>query len=154
MISETPIHWYGLPDLRDGSIDLKQWGPIPVESWHARSMLRLSPTSMTKMIAGDLVDTGWFFGRERILLGSLPQTARCFYIEQLFMPDTIHESQNYLYAQSDIRAALGISPKTIYNKVNTGRMVREMLPNGGFRYPHWGMEEGMAIKVRELYLNS
>ena len=152
MIAETPIHWYGLPDLRDGSMDLKTWGLLPVERWLARTMLNLSPAAFRLIMRDGKIDMIDVMGRNRILLRGLPQTARCFFIEQVFMPESIKESQNYLYKQGQIRKALnGCTAKKIYWLVDSGQMVRELMPGGGFRYPHWGMEESLAIKVRDIH---
>lgn len=154
MISDSPIHFYGLPDLRDGSLDLKTWGTLPVERWHARTLLNVTAQNFSRILKEDLIEKCYVLGRERVMLRGLSQTARCLYIEQVFMPDHLPDSQNFLYKQSDIRGAMGCTPKHIYNLVNTGRMIREMLPGGGFRYPHWGMTSRMAIKVREHFLST
>ena len=150
----TPMVWAGLPDLRDGSPDLEIWGMHHIRRPLASKLMNCSMRLVNKMFDQGQIEKTWFWGRPGMRLQSLPQTARCLWVESLFMPDMLMESKNYLYKSSDVCKVTGISSRTLIYMTGQGQMTREVLPSFGYRDPHWGMDQDVAAKVREVYLNS
>ena len=142
-----PTVWHGLPDLRDKSKDLTLWSGLPVPCWHVAHLLGLRKPNVYKMISEGVVEATEVLGRRCIKLGSLPQTARCQYIEHLFRDYLVPD--NILHRSKTICAAMRITRKGLKVLYDTGQIEREYLPTGSPRYPHWGLTVHAQREVAE-----
>lgn len=143
------------PDLRDGSPDLAQWGEILIPHAAAARLMNCAVANIRHLMDGGRIERVYvLYGRSQVRLGVLPETARCLYIEQLFQDSLktktpLHESVNWLYKPSDIMSLLGISKVTFHRQTHAGKFHRELMPGGGYRYPHWGMPPDIANRLRK-----
>ncbi len=134
-----PSVWHGIPDLRDGSVDLMLWGELPVMMGHAATAMNVDFATITNMINAGTLQTKYVLGRRFIKLSAMPQTARCAYIEFVFKPNVVPHSKNVLYRSRTVSRALGVWRQTVRRWSLDGILVKETLPNGAVRYPLWGI---------------
>ena len=140
-----PTVWHGLPDLRDLSHHVSPWSNLPIPCWHVGRLFDVASRRVYEMIENNQVETVNVLGRRSIKLGSLPQTARCQYIEHLFrdrlsMDNTLHRAR-LLYD------ALDLNKDSLRRMFDQGMVEREYLPTGSPRYPHWGLAPGVQDVV-------
>lgn len=151
-IYDGPTLYHGAPNLRDGSVDLATWGEVPIPTFMVAEILQVNIRSIYLWLREGLMETAMMGGKTQIRLKALPQTARCQYIERIFVPEEMHRSENYLYTPKQMRHGDIMNTGKLHWHGAKGNMVREKLPGGGYRYPHWGMEKHLALYIRTQYL--
>ena len=148
-IQKGPTVWHGLPDLRDLAHDNNLWGRLPIAIPTVSELLQLTKPQIYMMVKCDLVEHDMFFDRIHILLKSLPQTARCRYIELIFRPRSL--SNNILHKSVTVCKALGLNRKALSYYCQQGHCAREFLPNKTIRYPEWGFDDNQRRAIKKYY---
>lgn len=141
----------GLPDLRDGAPPDRMWYMTPVPCRMLKHLMGLSKAAVYRMLTRGDLTVATIFNTKYVRLGELPQTVRCYYVELLFNPEALFESENIIYRPNTILKATGISKRMLYYNIKTGRIKVEYLPSGRYIYPHWGLKEEWKDDVRDQY---
>lgn len=153
-IYDGPTFFHGAPNLRDESIDLVQWGKIPIPMKIASICMNVGLRTLYMWVDDGNVQPATIGPQRMLRLGDMPQTARCQWIERAFSPTTLPESENYLFRANELLATGMFDHQRLHYLVNIGEIIREVLPGGGHRYPFWGMEKNLAKQLREKHLYS